>query len=96
MAKSNKPVAEVAAAAKTDAAPATGKECPVTKEQWAKGKKPLLATVAGVQIVLNPKDFDSGTLGWFGNGSFIADIDGVPVKVTFQVQGFVPNSKNAK
>lgn len=70
-------------------------KCAITKGQFRKGAKPMRASINGVETVANVKEFASGTLGWFANGSTVVEIDGVPVKVTFQIQAFVANSKDA-
>lgn len=79
-------------AKKTEAKPS---KCAITKTQFRKGAKPLRASVNGTETVANVKEFASGTLGWFANGSTVVEIDGIPTKVTYQIQLFVANSKNA-
>lgn len=83
------------AKAKTNGTTAKTKTCPVTRSQFRKGAKPMKAQLGDQPLALMTKEFASGTFGWFTNGQSVVDIDGVPCKVTFQVQVFVANSKDA-
>lgn len=49
------------------------------------GGEPILATVEGQTLVLKPKKFSSGSLGYSGAGKVTKLIDGVAVQI--QVTG---------
>lgn len=72
------------------------KECPITRKQFTDNAEGIPIKIAGQDYMLQTKEFSSGTFGWFINGSFKVIIDGEEVRVPFQVQAFVPQSKNAK
>lgn len=72
------------------------KKCAITREQFRKGAKPLKASINDIPLAVMTKEFDTGTLGWFANGQSVVEIDGTPVKVTYMVQVFVANSKQAE
>jgi len=72
------------------------KLCVVTRDQFRKGAKPLTGKVGETPLAIVPKEFDTGTLGWFTNGKTIVEINGIPVNVSFMVQLFIPHSKDAK
>lgn len=66
--------------------------CPITREQFAKGAKPLdLGKIlAGVFAQIQRQDdgtvgFSTGSIGWRLNEKIIVEVDGVPV--TLQAQG---------
>lgn len=56
-----------------------GKKCPVTKEQFMKGAKPLMADINGNKMAVSPKEFSTGSFGFYGNGKSVIEIDGVAV-----------------
>ena len=60
------------------------KVCPVTRAQFKAGAKPIIAQVNGQSVLMDVKEFSSGTFGWFANGNIIITIGDVPVKVSFQ------------
>lgn len=71
------------------------KECPVTRKAFKEGAKPIIVDIGGQKVLMDKKEFSSGTFGWFANGTLIVTIGDVPVKVSFQCQAYVPNSKDA-
>lgn len=72
------------------------KSCPITKKQFKDNAEGIPIKIAGQDYMLQVKEFSSGTFGWFVNGSFKVIIDGTEVRVPFQVQAYVPHSKEAK
>ncbi len=76
---------------------AGGKEktCPVTKEQFLKGAKPMQCSVpdANVHAILSPREMGTGSLGYHTNGTCVLVVDGVPVEATWQVQVILKHSK---
>ncbi len=74
----------------------SAKACAVSRADFRKNAKALNGSVNDTPIAIAPKEFKTGTLGWFANGSTIVMMDGVPVKATFMVQLFIPHSQEAK
>lgn len=72
------------------------KKSPVTRDQFKKGAKPMMAKIGDVPVAVMPREFSTGTLGWFANGATVIEVDGVPCKVTYSVQLYIANSKEAK
>lgn len=69
------------------------KKCPITRAQFDEAP----ATVELPAQILQKKVFATGTLGYFGQVSFMVNVPGVgPVKLTGNVQGYVPHSKEAE
>lgn len=85
------------AKAKTATVEREAPKCPVTKEQFFKNAKPLMVTVNGTPMVATPKEFSSGSFGWYLNGKTPVEVDGVPVNVqlgfNLTVIGSKPDSK---
>ena len=62
---------------------ATATKCPMSRTHFTANAKPVTATVAGQPVLLEVKEFSTGSLGFYANGKLTLDIGGVPVK--FQV-----------
>jgi hypothetical protein len=78
--------------AKTDKAPATtqdakqataaaGPKCPLTADEFMGAAKPILVEINGEKKVAAPKQFASGSFGWFFNEKVTIMVGDVPVKV---------------
>lgn len=64
------------------ATPATKKTtCPITREQFRAGAKPVEVTINGVPMVASVKEFSTGSLGYYLNGKTVVKIGDVPVAV---------------
>ena len=57
--------------------------CPITREQFREGAKPVEVTISGTPMLAEPREFSTGSLGWYLNGKTVLDVNGV--KVTVQV-----------
>jgi hypothetical protein len=55
--------------------------CPITREQFRSGAKPVSITVGDVPMIVPTKEFSTGSLGWYLNGKTVIEIDGTPVQV---------------
>lgn len=82
------------------AAPATDRpktECPVTREQFEGAAKPLMIRIGdSAAISVSPKEFSTGSFGWFGNEKAQIEVDGQLVKVQCNMNLIVVGSKEAK
>jgi hypothetical protein len=54
--------------------------CPITRAQFEKAK-PVPVTIGTQQYVAEPKEFSTGSLGWYLNGKTVVEVDGVAVSV---------------
>lgn len=75
------------------ATPAKKSECPITKEAFAEKAKPLAVVINGETKVATPKEFASGSFGYFFNEKVVVMIDGIPVKLQANVILTVVGSK---
>lgn len=55
--------------------------CPITREHFRKGAKPVLLAINGVPMLGEVKEFSTGSLGWYLSGKTTIEVDGVPVSV---------------
>lgn len=68
------------------------KPCPVTRKEF-KDSAPDTITVT---FVLNKREFDTGTMGYFAQHDETVDIAGKKVKVKGSMGLYIANSKGAK
>jgi hypothetical protein len=66
--------------------------CPITRGQFGKAK-PVTVTIGTQQYVAEPKEFSTGSLGWYLNGKTVVEVDGVPVSVQIGMNLTVVGSK---
>lgn len=70
---------------------------PVTKDQFRKGAKPInIVFNGGPTMVAAPKEFSTGSLGWYAGEKITMEIDGVACRVQVGVNMTIIGSKEAK
>jgi hypothetical protein len=57
--------------------------CPVTREQFKEAAKAVEVIINGTTMLADPKEFSTGSLGWYLNGKTVIEVGGQ--KVTVQV-----------
>lgn len=72
---------------------ATKTQCPISRSEFRTHAKPLTATLAGQTMLLPVKEFSTGSVGWYGNGKLMVEIDGKVVTVQVGVTLTVVGSK---
>lgn len=68
--------------------------CPVSRDQFRKGAKPVNVSINGVPMVAMVKEFESGSLGWYLGNKTIIEIDGVQVEATIGLNLIITKSKD--
>ncbi len=81
---------------KDPTAPAEPKvtKCAINRATFNEGAKPLIVEVDGRKMALSPREFSTGSLGWFANEKSMIEVGGEPVKVQIQVNVTVVGSKD--
>jgi len=69
-------------------------KCPITREQFVAHVKPILLVINGENKVASPKDFSTGSFGFFFNEKSTVVIDGIPCKVQWNCLGTIVGSKD--
>lgn len=69
--------------------------CPITKEQFRKAARPLLANIEGQPQAVASKEFSTGSLGWYQQGKVTLMVDGVPVTCQCSISLQIVGSKEA-
>lgn len=68
-------------------------KCPVSREKFNSSAMPLVVSLAGKQVIASPKQFSTGSMGWYCGDKIIVEIDGVPVKVQVGLNLTIVGSK---
>lgn len=65
----------------------------LTRELFRREAPPLPLTVGGKPLDAEPKEFSTGSLGWYTNGKLNLAVGGVPVRVQVGVTLTIIGSK---
>lgn len=88
-------MAKASSKSATPSAETEAAKCAVTREEF-KAAKPFMASLNGIPVAVTPKEFKTGTLGWFANGKVSLDVNGTVVNASFMIQVFIPHSADAE
>ncbi len=67
--------------------------CPITRQQFSAGAKPVSISIDGSPMQVPVKVFSTGSLGWYLNGKTTIKIDGVDVAVQIGLNLTIVGSK---
>jgi hypothetical protein len=67
--------------------------CPINRQQFKDGAKPVEVTINGNKMTAHPKEFSTGSLGWYLNGKTEIDVNGVAVTVQIGMNLTIVGSK---
>ncbi|HVK13693.1 MAG TPA: hypothetical protein VM597_33410 [Gemmataceae bacterium] len=67
--------------------------CPITREQFKEGAKPVTITIGTSPMLADPREFATGSLGWYLNGKTVIEVNGTPVTVQVGINLTVVGSK---
>jgi hypothetical protein len=70
--------------------------CPVTREEFKAKAKSVSVSVEGVPLTAEPKEFSTGSFGWYLSGKATIVVDGKPVQVQVGANLTIIGSKEAK
>lgn len=71
-------------------------ECQITKGDFLDKAGPLTVVVDGTKVSLEPREFSSGSFGWYYSGKLNIEVDGKPIKAQVGLNFTVVNSKPKK
>jgi hypothetical protein len=66
--------------------------CPITREQF-KHAKPVTVTINDQRLDAEPKEFSTGSLGWYLNAKVTLEVEGVRVPVQVGMNLTIVGSK---
>jgi hypothetical protein len=67
--------------------------CPINRAQFRAGAKAVPIVIAGATMLADPKEFSTGSLGWYLNGKAVIEVDGAPVSVQIGMNLTIVGSK---
>ena len=67
--------------------------CPINRKQFQDGAKSVEVTINGNKMTAHPKEFSTGSLGWYLNGKTEIDVNGVAVTVQIGMNLTIVGSK---
>ena len=70
--------------------------CPLTREEFKAKAKSVSVQVEGVPLSAEPKEFSTGSFGWYLSGKATVVVDGKPVQVQVGANLTIIGSKEAK
>jgi hypothetical protein len=68
--------------------------CPVTRQQFSSTAKALTVAISGQPLAASPKQFSTGSFGFYANGKVSVLVDGVPVQCQVSLNITVIGSKD--
>jgi hypothetical protein len=70
--------------------------CPVTRAQFKETAEPLKVAIAGQELIAEPKEFSTGSFGWYINGKVLVPVGGKNVSVQVGLNLTIVGSKETK
>lgn len=70
--------------------------CPLTREEFKAKAKSVSVQVEGVPLTAEPKEFSTGSFGWYLSGKATVIVDGKPVQVQVGANLTIIGSKESK
>ena len=67
--------------------------CPITRADFEKHAQALSVKINGVEFTVDPREFSTGSLGWYLNGKTSVEINGKKVSVTIGLNMAIVGSK---
>lgn len=70
--------------------------CPVSKTQFLGKSEAVKVTLNGNEMIAEPREFSTGSFGWYLNGKTTITVDGKPLNVQVGLNLTVVGSKEAE
>ncbi|HEX3151353.1 MAG TPA: hypothetical protein VHR66_24960 [Gemmataceae bacterium] len=67
--------------------------CQISRQQFTEGAKPIEVIINGNKMTAHPKEFSTGSLGWYLNGKTDIDVNGTMVTVQIGMNLTIVGSK---
>lgn len=69
-------------------------ECPVSREEFNKESKIVKITIGDTTLLAEPKEFSSGSIGWYCNQKVVVELGGKQVKCQAGINLTIIGSKD--
>ena len=70
--------------------------CPITREAFLAKAEPLKIDLGGFPMIAEPREFSTGSFGWYVNGKATQVVDGKTLSVQVGMNLIVVGSKDQK
>ena len=70
--------------------------CPISRADFLAHAKPITIDLGGFPVTAEPREFSTGSFGWYLNGKTTITVDGKPLNVQVGVNLTVVGSKEAE
>lgn len=67
--------------------------CPITRMQFSTQAKPVIVKIGDMELRADPKEFSTGSLGWYLNGKTTIKVGDMPVTVQIGMNLTIVGSK---
>ena len=69
--------------------------CPISRPDFLAKAEPLKIEINGQSIIAEPREFSTGSFGWYLNGKTVISVDGKALSVQIGMNMTVVGSKEA-
>ena len=69
--------------------------CPISREDFLAKAQPVKVDLQGFPMTAEPREFSTGSFGWYVNGKATIQVDGKPITVQVGMNLTVVGSKEA-
>jgi hypothetical protein len=70
--------------------------CPISRADFLSKAEPLKIDIGGYPLVAEPREFSTGSFGWYVNGKATITVDGKTIPVQVGMNLIVVGSKDTK
>ena len=69
--------------------------CPISRADFLAKAEPLKIDIGGQTLVAEPREFSTGSFGWYVNSKTLVTVDGKPLSIQVGMNLIVVGSKEA-
>ncbi len=70
--------------------------CPISRADFLAKAEPLKIDIGGAILIAEPREFSTGSFGWYVNSKTTVTVDGKPLSIQAGMNLIVVGSKEAK
>ncbi|HZS42018.1 MAG TPA: hypothetical protein VFF06_34555 [Polyangia bacterium] len=70
--------------------------CPISRTDFLAKAEPLKIDVGGSTLIAEPREFSTGSFGWYVNSKTTVTVDGKPLSIQVGMNLIVVGSKESK
>jgi hypothetical protein len=70
--------------------------CPISRADFLAKAEPLKIDVGGSTLIAEPREFSTGSFGWYVNSKTTVTVDGKPLSIQVGMNLIVVGSKESK